>query len=406
MDSVAVAFWGAYFGAVTLSLGAALLAFRRSARRVATTGALSAFMSGAYVAVFLNWLSLPSPDAQLRLQAHLAALCAGVLGMLLFWLLGLFRDRHRSMNTAAAVAAMTFATLVAGWLLDPPGALALGVALQVVLIGLGLAGGLRSARAGSRLGWLAVAGVACMSVAIAGLTWHALDPASAGWPVHAVSAVAAVAYLGCMAAAMWAQYAYLIDVREAMVHGPGFDPVTRLRSPVETDLMAGDAFARNRSEGRPLGVILVSISNLQALEHLHGRAAYNHGLFICASRLRRLVSPGVEIGRVGDDGFLLLVRRPAGADALIELAQQAAQRLARPVALGTSQDLSALEAKRTIWVADVGVGVLVAPAEMKPTLAIAGARAMSRTAWSYASRVAFFDEDNRQIAELVPTAAR
>jgi hypothetical protein len=37
---------------------------------------------------------------------------------------------------------------------------------------------------------------------------------------------------------------------------------------------------------------------------------------------------------------------------------------------------------------------------MRPGVAIAGARAMSRTAWSYASRVAWYDAGSRQITEL------
>jgi len=187
------------------------------------------------------------------------------------------------------------------------------------------------------------------------------------------------------------------------VHGPSFDPVTRLRSHAETGVMVGDAFARAARE-RPVGVIAVSIGNLSALEQLHGRSAYNHGLFICANRLRRIVPPGMELGRLGEDAFLLLVRSPQSAGQMGELAHLVAQRLARPVILGISRDMAALEASHTEWVADVGVGVLVALPDMRPPVAVAGARAMSRTAWSYASRVAWYDEDSRQIAEL-PAAA-
>ena len=60
----------------------------------------------------------------------------------------------------------------------------------------------------------------------------------------------------------------------------------------------------------------------------------------------------------------------------------------------------------TSWVAEVGVGVLIAPPQMPPARAVAHAKAMSRTAWSYASRVACYDEEERQIAELAPEPAR
>lgn len=405
MDSVAVGFWGAFFGAAGLSLVAAVLAFRRSARRVAITGSLSALVSGCYVLVFLGWVPAGSAGALLRLQAQVAALAAAVLGLLLFWLLGVLRG-GRMRARAGTAAGATVAVLAIGWWLPPEGALAVSVAMQAALAALGLIAALRSASRAAPAGWLAVAGVGFMSITIAGLTWHAFAPERTPWPVHAVSALAAIAYTASMAWALWERYSYLIEVREAMIHGPSYDPVTRLASHYETNLIVGEAFARGYREGRPLGVVVVSIANLEALEHLHGRAAYNHGLFICASRLRRLLPAGVELGRLGDDAFLLLMPHPAGADPLMDLAHQVAQRLARPVALGTTLEMAELEASSTTWVAEIGVGVLVAPPQMRAPTAVAAAKAMSRTAWTYASRVACYDEGARQIAELAPEAAR
>jgi hypothetical protein len=48
----------------------------------------------------------------------------------------------------------------------------------------------------------------------------------------------------------------------------------------------------------------------------------------------------------------------------------------------------------------VGIGVLGTNTQVRPSQAIATARAMARTAWSYPSRMAFFDEQAGQIAEL------
>jgi GGDEF domain-containing protein len=408
VDVVAVGFWGAFFGAVSLALAAAWLAFTRSAHRVALTGSLAAALSCLYVLVYLGWLPVDDAELLMRLQAHAAALCAGILGLLLFRLLGLMRNRQRARRTIAAIAALMAAAIGAGWLLPPEGALALGALTEVLIIPLAFTRSLRAALRGNRPGWLAVAGVGSMSVAVTGLTWFAFRPDAMPWPAHAVSAVAAMGYLSCMAAAMWVRYAYLIDVREVMVHGPSFDPVTRMRSHVETDAMVTEAFARSAKDGTPVGVLVVSIGNLSALEQLHGRSAYNHGLFICASRLRRVAPPGVELGRLSEDGFLLVVRRPDGPDPLMDLAHQIVKRLMRAVALGTSQDIAALETSRTDWVADVGVGLLMAKSTMRPGTAVAGAQAMSRTAWSYATRVAWYDEQERQIAELpvLATAAR
>ncbi|MGZ5179332.1 MAG: diguanylate cyclase domain-containing protein [Ramlibacter sp.] len=403
MDTVAVAFWGAFFGTVSLLLAAALIAFTRSARRVAMTGSVSALMSGLYVLVFLGWVPVDDPDVLMRLRAHIAALCAAVLGLLLFLTLGELRDPPRAARANAAMAALAVTVLGAGWALSPTGALVLSTAMEMLVVAMALAASLGSAKRGARIGALALAGIGCMAISIFGLTRFAFDPEALAWHGHAFTAVAGIGFVSAMAGALWTRYSYLITLREAMVHGPNFDPVTRLRSHAETGAMVGDAFARAARE-RPVGVIVVSIGNLSGLEQLHGRSAYNHGLFICANRLRRIVPPGVELGRLGEDAFLLLLRSPQGARPMGELARLVAHRLAQPVALGTSGDMAVLEASRTEWVADVGVGVLVALPDMRPQVAVAGARAMSRTAWSYVSRVAWYDEDSRQIAEL-PAAA-
>lgn len=404
MDKLAIGVWGAYFGVVGLALGAALLAFTRSVRRVAITGSLAALLSALYVALFLGWLPLQDADALARTQAHLAAAASAVLGLMLLSLLGVLRERGSTRRGAVAMGLLAAVVLATGWLLTADAALGLALAMQALVATIALVASVGSALRGARIGWLAVAGVASMSVAVAGLGCRAMEPqATPAW-VDLASAAGAIAYVVCMAAAMWTRYAYLIEVRKAMVHGPDFDPVTRLPAHRETGILAGEAFARG--EGRPVGVIAVSISNLPALEQLHGRAAYNHGLFVCATRLRRLAPPGVELGRLREDAFLVLVRRPRHAQQLIDLAHQIARRLAQPVALGTSRDMAELEVSRTEWVADVGVGLLLAQPDMAPPMAVAGARAMSRTAWSYPGRVAWYDEDDRQISELPLAAAR
>jgi GGDEF domain-containing protein len=259
----------------------------------------------------------------------------------------------------------------------------------------------RGARRGDRGGWSFVAGLVCMLVAIASLSWIALTH-TAAWPVHAVAATAGIAYLGVIAGVLWARYSYLLELAEVMAHGPSYDPVTRMRSHSETGQMVGDAFFGKAEEARPIGVIAVCIGNLYALENLHGRAAFNHALFVCAGRLRRCVPQNVEMGRLGEDGFLLLVRSPARLDGLAQLARAIRERLVRPVTLSTRSDPAALEGPDTSWVAEAGVGVLLTSTQVRPSQAVATARAMARTAWSYPSRLAFFDAEAGQIAELLP----
>ncbi|RYY90151.1 MAG: hypothetical protein EOO24_32930, partial [Comamonadaceae bacterium] len=146
MGTIAVGFWGAFFGAVSLALVAALLAFTRSARRVAVTGTIAAVLSSAYVLVYLGWVPIADAGALMRVQAHLAALCAGILGLLLFRLLGLLRDPHRARKTIALFVTLMVVAIGGGWLLPPEGALVLGVLTEALIIPWAFVGAQRRAQ--------------------------------------------------------------------------------------------------------------------------------------------------------------------------------------------------------------------------------------------------------------------
>jgi len=399
MDTLEAGFWGAFFGTVALMLAGALLAYVRSLQRVALTAALSAVFSAFYAIAFLGWLPVGDGQVQSRLLAHVSVVCSTALGLMLLAMLGLLRRPRTRGRIFMGMGLTGLGVLAAGWLMAPTAALALSSALAV---GIGIAGMLmcvRSARRGDRLAWVAVSGVGLMLVAVTGLAWIALDRDGVPWQVYAASALSGMAYLAAMASALWVRYSYLIELREVMSHGPAYDPVTRMRTHAETGQMVGAAFFREGENRKPVGVLVVSIGNFYALENLHGRGAVNHALFVCASRLRRVAPVGVEMGRLSDDGFLLLVRNAADSAQLVRLARQIAMRLARPVSLSTGRATD-LETGGTQWVADVGVGVLQATVQVKPASAVAMARAMSRTAWSYGSRVAWYDRAAEQIAEL------
>jgi GGDEF domain-containing protein len=399
MDKVAVGFWGAYFGTVVLMLGASFAAFVRSLRRAALMAALSALLSGLFVIAYLGWLPVDGPALH-RTQAHVAVGTSATLGLMLLSLLGLLRRRDIARLAYLSMFATCGVVLAAGWLLDSLDALVLGslMALSMGVGGLGLT--LRSAMRGDRLARLAVAGVFAMLVAAAGLSWIAVK-GGAPWPLHALSAAAGMAYLATLATALWARYSYLLELSEVMAHGPSYDPVTRMRSHRETGQLVGDMFFGRDMVGTPVGVVAVTIANLRPLENLHGRAAYNHALFICASRLRRHVPAGVEMGRLGDDGFLLLLRDAGDTQRLVQLARLVRERLCRPVVLSTRRAPANLEAGRTEWVAEVGIGLLAAGAHLRPSQAVAAARGMSLTAWSYPSRLAWLAPGG-EITELRP----
>ncbi len=399
MHPLVAGFWGVFFGTVALMLVGSLLAYLRSPHRVPLRAAEVAVLSALFAAAYLGGLPIADRDTEQRVLAHVAAVSFAFLVLLLLALLGLTRQPGQRRRWSALVWGLAALVVLAGWALSPRQALMLS-SFVTILVGLAaLAVTSRSALRGDRLAWVAFAGMFFVDVALVALAWIALQDVQT-WPLHALSAIAGTAYLAAFSAAMWARYSYLIELREVMAHGPSYDPVTRMRSHAETGQLVGAVFGPGDGQSRPVGVIAISIGNLYALEQLHGRGAVNHALFVCASRLRRTVPAEVEMGRLGDDGFLLLTRNSDDPKRLVALARQVAQRLADPVSLSTS-DPTAPQASRASWVADVGVGVLAAttPAT-KPSNAVTMALAMSHTAWSFGSRIAWFDSSRREIAEL------
>ncbi|MBA2673979.1 hypothetical protein [Ramlibacter sp.] len=85
---------------------------------------------------------------------------------------------------------------------------------------------------------------------------------------------------------------------------------------------------------------------------------------------------------------------------LVHLARQVHERLVRPVSLSTSRKVADLDTGGTAWVAEAGVGVLAASTRVRPSQAVATARDMARTAWTYPSRLAWYDQAAGEIAEL------
>lgn len=397
MDVIAAGFWGAFFGAAALALAGALLAFTQAARRIALTGSSSVILASAYVLLFLGWVPHLGRDALERVQALTAIASAAVLALLLFTLLGTFRRPESVARSRRIVLTLALLAGVAAWFTPARDALEIGIGAAFLVAVAAIAASASSARRGEQAGRLALAALLFLSVAMVGVDSHALYPERSPWLLHAASAVSGIAFFACISMAMWARYSYLIEVGAVMTQGPGFDPITRMPAYEPGRRPAGEVFPG--FERRPCAIIVISIANMHMLEELHGRAAYNHALFVCASRLRRLALPGVEQALL-PDGFVLVFRHPPEVQRLVEHVRLLAQRLARPVLLGTTRDIAALEASGRIWEAQPGLGLMLEPGKVALDVAIAGARAMSRTAWAYASRMAWYDEAVQQIAEL------
>lgn len=426
MDKLAFGFWGFYFGMTALMLAGAALAFARSLHRISLNAGLSASASSFFVFAFLGGLPIEEEGTQARVLAHIAMAVSGFLAYLLFSILGLLDRRKVRHRTRLALAVLALGGMAVSWLLAPQQALMLGLVSAWSLGALAFGIAVRSAYRGDRLAWTAVLGVLFMLIGMAGLGWIALARGQAPWQVHAVSALAGTAYLITMAAALWTRYSYLIELHQVMTLGPSYDPVTRMRSHTETGQMLGDVFRRRRNEpaasgfsptqddpgaddgrealhrpGRFVGVMVVSIGNLYALERLHGTAAVNHALFVCAGRLQRSVPAFVETGRFSADGFVLLIRNCSDSGQLVRLAHRLGARLSKSVTLNTSLDAARRESEQTRWQAEIGIGVLlVSDPAAKASGVLATCKAMSRAAMSYASRVAWFDQASGEAVEL------
>ena len=403
MDTISAGFWGGYFVTVAFMLVGAGFAAARGLERIGVNAAIAALVSCMFVVAYLGGLPIDDPATLARVQAHVAVFTSVLLSTFLLYLLGFFKLGQRGRQAVIGLVALGLGVKVLGWLLTPMGALWLSSAVSCVMGVLALVLALRSARRGDRAAVTASVAVGAMLVAIVGLSWTALAQGRVPRGVHVASALGGITYLAVIAVAMWGRYAYLIEVRQVLALGPAWDPVTRMPNQSETGQMAGEVFYRHTGEGMAVGVVVVTISNFYALEKLHGRAAVNHALFVCAGRLRRTVNRQVTIGRLGDDGFLLLWRNLHSPEQLIALSRLIVARLTKAVVLGTRQEGKRIEDRQTRWVADVGLGVMgAADARLRANNVVSKVQAMSRTAWSYPSRIAWYDQDSGQIAELPP----
>lgn len=398
IDKLAIGLWGCFFGTVTTILVGSAMAYAQSLHRIALNAALSALASGFYVAVFLGVLPISNPDSLAVFLALVTLLVAVVLTYLLFAILGFLSTATVQRRSLLGLGGVLAAVLLSGGVVSAMHFLVLSTAMAFVLGLVALGAAIKGALRGDRLARPVTFAICCMLVAIVSLSSIALNRAHASWLLHATSATAATLYMATMAWVLCLRYFYLIELHKLMVYGPSYDPVTRMRSHVETDELVGTIFQTFRDKPQPLGIVVLTIANLYVLEQLYGTHAVNHALFVCAGRLRRVVPSHVEMGRMGDDGFVLILPHCKESYQLIDLAKAVQARLCKPVTINTSLEL---ETPGSAWAADMGVGVLmVYNPEVRGSDAITMGRRMSRTAISYASRIAWFDHSSGETTEL------
>jgi len=409
VDKFAIGLWGCFFGVVAVILTGSAFAYARSLHRIALNAAMSAVASALYVVAFLSGLPVADVPTQAVFLAVVTLAVSALLTYLLFAILGFLKSVLARQRAAIALCGVVLVVLLLGWLPPAPILLITSTAVACLLGLVALGAAVKKASNGDRLAWAVVFAICCMLVALVGLSAIALDRYSSNsntntssvWLLHAVSALASTLYMATMAAVLWSRYAYLIEQHKLMAYGPSYDPVTRMRSHLETGHMVGSVFKSFRDKPQPLGIVALTIANLYTLEQLYGSHAVNHALFICANRLRRTVPAHVEMGRLGNEGFVLVMPHCTDSASLIDLARAVLARMRRPVSLNTSREL---ETAGTVWAAEMGMGILmVSNPEARGSDAISMAYRMSRTAISYASRIAWFDHSSGETVELPDT---
>lgn len=393
-------FWGGFFATVALLVGGGLAVFRQSKHRVALQSVVTALLAALYVVSYLGWLPGSGRFEELRLVSVVGIVTAILLGLLLLLDLGLLRERSTRAVILRATALVIAAAVALSWLVSPRQAVTLAGLVAAGVAVTALAFSLRSAQRGDDVAWIAASSLVFALALVGGATSIALDPGGTPWTVHAISAVAGIGFLTAVGAMLWLRYSFLIEMREVLAQGPRYDPITRMRSNHAVGQMVVQAFTRQHESGRPVVLIAVSIGNLYALENLHGRAALNHALFVCASRLRRCVPADMDMGRLSEDSFLLASHDVRDVERLMKVGRRLAKQLARPVTLHTEASGDQPDDQRTEWAAQVGVGLLATAVGAQPSAMVARVRDMSRTAWTFDSRIAWLDQASGAIAEL------
>jgi GGDEF domain-containing protein len=399
MDSLAAAFWGGFYTVTAFMLAAAAGAAAKGLRKVAAVGATYSLVPALFVCSYLGLLPLGGQHTQARFLAHLTVLGSMVLTFQLLLVLRGYRQRSTDQKLRMGLLLSGFSLLLVTWLLPPTWGLWLANGYGFATGSWLIAVAARKALRGNRIAWISVAGVSLALVSLGSLLWLFTHPGTVAIGVHALAATSSLTYVAIMGLAMWMRFAYALELKQVLAQGPSFDPVTRLPSHAHAGRLVG-SFLRT-GPAQPLGVIAVSLANLSSLENLHGRAAYNHALYVSAGRLRRSAPMGAQLGRLGDDGFLVLMRTD-DPGLLKHVASKVRRSLTQPIHVGGDLDAQDAQAVPSEWVADAGIGITMRKEQDAAGSAVATARAMSRAAFASPNRIVYSEGREAPVQEVLP----
>ena len=405
--SVQLLFWGGFFGVASVLAIAAVLTFVFTRIRASIEFAFSAVLSVAYVVVQLGWLrggeQVTSDD---RLQALVALASAALLGLLLSRLLRVERRERALQYAAYSIVGLGCVALAVSLVLTPQDALwlAAGSVGLCGLLGVGVC--LQALWYGDRLALIIGVAALFMTVAGVGLACLAAVHGTAPASFHAISAASASSYLTMLAWASWMRYRYKLELRMAMRNSQTYDPLTRMSNAKGTAMALHAALQNSLRNGQPIGVISVMIANLPALQGLHGPEFVNHALFVLASRVKTACGSRDRLGRLGDEGFLIVIGHLGSLERFHKRGARLAEELRRPVGLHTwGQGMG--KVRGIEWQAEVGLGMqVVAPGEVDTAKVLSMSRSLATSALSFEDRVASFDESAWSIVESPREARR
>jgi GGDEF domain-containing protein len=397
MDALAAAFWGGFFTIATFMLAAAIGAAVRGFWRVAAVGVTYSVVPALFVCAYIGLLPIHNDATYQRVLAHVTVFGSVVLTSQLLLLLRGYRKPTADQQVSLLLLLVGCGVLVVTWPMQPIWGLWAASAYAFVQ-GLGLIGlALVKASRGNSVAWLSVAGIVLALVSQGSLLWIAVHPSRVPVEVHGLAATSSLGYVAIMGWALWMRYIHALQLKQVLVQGPSFDPVTRLPSHAQAGRLVG-SFLRGGAV-QHLGVVAVSLANLAPLEGLQGRAAYNHALFVCAGRLRRAAPLGAQVGRLGDDGFLMLMRTD-DAELLKHLAAKLRRSLTQPINVGADLDAGEVQAVPTEWVAEVGIGITLSAQPDAAGSAVATARALSRAALAAQGRIVYSEARDAPYQEV------
>ncbi len=391
--------WGAFLGVACVLFLGSLVTFVRTGFKVAAQAAAVVAVCILCAMVNTAWYTPFGLENQARFIALVNVLTASFVLLGLAWWLGGLQQRARARRAMVLALGLLSACL-----------LPVNQALYVAALVLCFAGvssvaqSILAVRAGDHLARLMVAASCCVLVAILSLNTLVLGLFSGGeQPVHVLGAVSAIGFLTLMVYALWARYASVLELRQAVQRGANYDPLTRMGGEQDTAQLLGSILHKAQQSCSLTGVISLTIANLPSLEKLHGTHAVNRALFEFAGRIRRVAGGSELIGRIDAETFVLFLTRVETPSLLHGTAAKLLAALSKNTLLDAQQPKPEhiAHSNDLHWAAQIGVGILVLePHQTDTSNALEMSRALAISALASTSRMASFDNVLGQIQDF------